>query len=721
MQRVSKDQIRGKELLAALPAGDGKLPFLATRRGRWIGRAGIVLATVIAYSPLWHGDFIWDDPDYIINNWTLRSLRGLWSMWVHPYSIPQYYPLVHTTFWIEYHLWDLFGKGGLWPVGYHIDNVLLHALSALVLWEILDALAIPGAVLAAALFALHPVHVESVAWVTERKNVLSGLLYLLSLRCFLRQGITEFRFDRRWYTAAMLLFIGALLSKSVTCTLPAVILILAWWKTGRIDWRRLAALAPMLLIGGVMAMVTAHLETVHVMAVGREWWFSTGDRLAIAGRAAWFYPWKLLWPTNLAFIYPKWTLTYRSLKPLVGPALAAVLTAGLWLLRDRIDRRVLAAWMVLLVAAAAFFYPRWMVDHVAVRQLLPPAMVLATAGALWLLRGRIGRGALAASSIYLVTILPALGFANIYPMRYTFVADHYVYLASLGILVPAAALVWKMSRPAVIITSAALVISLMALTMSRAYFFQSAFLLWTDAIDKNFYSWMVHDNMGHTWNSMWQSEPASSPLKGVYERQAEVEYKIAARLADPVVTDVHWGLAGFYLKQNRLDEADAECDRVLMVTPGDALVWCAKGSILHQRGMMDEAIATFRKAAKMSPGLADPHYWLASLYDTDRHDDARAEPEYRAAIACNPNHVASHYNLGNLLLRRQDYVGAINQFQTVLSIEPNHPEAMYNMATAYLRLGDRDNAASCAAGALRLDSGFAPARDLLMRLGAAPP
>lgn len=654
--------------LAALPVVDGESAFLSGRRGRWLGRLAIVLATLIAYGPMWRADFIWDDPDYIINNMTLRNLRGLWNMWVHPLSIPQYYPLVHTTFWIEYHLWDLIGKGGLWPVGYHIDNVVLHAISALVLWEILDVLAIPGAVLAAAFFALHPVHVESVAWVTERKNVLSGLLYLLSLRCFLRQGVGEFKFDGRWYAAAMLLFVGALLSKSVTCTLPAVILILAWWKTGRIDMQRLAALAPMLLLGGAMGALTAHLETAHVMAVGHEWLFSKGDRLVIAGRAAWFYPVKLLWPANLTFIYPKWTINHHDGK-----------------------------------------------------QLAAPALVLAATAALWLLRNRIGRGALAAWLFYLVTILPALGFANIYPMRYTFVADHYVYLASLGILVPAAALIWRLPRPARVGVSGALVVTLMGLTMSRALVFQGTVPLWTDTIDKNYWSWMVHENMGHAWNSLWQSEPDTSPLKAVYEQKAEAEYKTADRLTPLGVTDVHWGLTGFYLKQKRLDEAEAQDDLVLTFSPNNAPALCSKGTIMHERGMMDEAMALFRQSVKMDPGLAEPHFRIGSLYEVDRGDDADAEPEYRTALALDPNYLQAHFSLGNILLRQHKYDEAITEFQNVLNLDANHPEALYNMAVCYTFKGDNQNAIACAQGALRLNPDFGPAQQLLQRLGAPAP
>src|SRR5688572_14772657 len=142
--------------------------------------AALLAMTLIAYAPAFRAGFIWDDPDYVTNNATLRSLDGLRQIWFVPQATPQYYPLVHTSFWIEYQL------SGLNPTGYHAVNVLLHAVAAILLWRVLTMLEVPGAWLAAGMFAVHPIHVESVAWVTERKNVLSGVFYLASALMYLR-------------------------------------------------------------------------------------------------------------------------------------------------------------------------------------------------------------------------------------------------------------------------------------------------------------------------------------------------------------------------------------------------------------------------------------------------------------------------------------------------------------------------------------------------------
>ncbi|MCJ7543545.1 MAG: glycosyltransferase family 39 protein, partial [Phycisphaerae bacterium] len=243
----------------AIPAQAGQAPTPLARIRRGLLPAALILAaTVLVYLPSLRNGFIWDDDFYVTDNTNLRSWSGLAAIWTQPTTSPQYYPLVFTTFWIEHHLW------GGHPLGYHLVNVLLHGFSAVILWRLLRRLGVPGAFLAGVVFAIHPVHVESVAWVTERKNVLSGLLYLLAVGAYLR-------FDpppgarRRWgfYALAAGLFAGALLSKTVTCTLPAALGLILWWKRPKLSLRDLWPLAPLLLVGAAMGLTTAWLEKVH--------------------------------------------------------------------------------------------------------------------------------------------------------------------------------------------------------------------------------------------------------------------------------------------------------------------------------------------------------------------------------------------------------------------------------------------------------------------------
>jgi hypothetical protein len=367
-------------------ASDGRttwstsLERLFLQRSAWLVALGIVCLTLLVYAPAISAGFIWDDDHYVTENMTLRSLAGLKQIWLDPKATPQYYPLVHTGFWVEYHLW------GLDPKGYHLVNVLLHAANAVLVWLVLKRLGVPGALWAALIFALHPVHVESVAWVTERKNVLSTLFYLSAMLAYWRfwpaDGAQPQTGAWRWYGLALLLFVFALLSKTVTCSLPAAILLIRWWKTGRLASRDWLLTAPMFAVGLALALLTVYLEKHHVGAQGEEFTWSYLDRVLIAGRAIWFYAGKLIWPSNLIFIYPRWNID-----------------ASVW-------------WQYVFPLAAA-------------------GVVLA----LLVLRNRLGRAPLTAVLFFIGTLTPALGFFDVYPMRYSFVADHFQYLASLGLIV----------------------------------------------------------------------------------------------------------------------------------------------------------------------------------------------------------------------------------------------------------------------------------------------
>ena len=221
----------------------------------WRGLAAAALLVVLVcatYAPVVNNRYIWDDDAYIIRNLTLRSPEGLWAIWFSPYTLPQYYPLVHTTFWVEYHLW------GLWPYGYHVTNVVLHAIAVVLVWQLFRRLKVPGAWLGAALFAVHPVMVESVAWATERKNVLSLVLVLSSMLAYLRFAPLDTPAQARqswrarpwgWYALALVLFVLALWSKTVVASMPAVLLVLCWWKRGRIGLEDALPLLPFFLVG----------------------------------------------------------------------------------------------------------------------------------------------------------------------------------------------------------------------------------------------------------------------------------------------------------------------------------------------------------------------------------------------------------------------------------------------------------------------------------------
>jgi hypothetical protein len=280
----------------------------------------LVLLPFLIYFPAINGGFIWDDDAYVTENATLRSAEGLKQIWFSPNATPQYYPLVFTTFWLEHKLWDLN------PSGYHVTNIFLHGLNALLLWRLLRYLKVSWALLAAAGFALHPVHVESVAWITERKNVLSGVFYFsaaILMVKYLRLGESPIsKPGDQWknFLLALWFFICALMSKTVTCSLPAAILLMIWWKRGRIQKRDVSILLPFFILGLSAGLFTVWLERHHVGALGGEWNFSVMERILIAGRALWFYAGKLLWPADLSFSYPRWKIDAGLWRQYLWPA-----------------------------------------------------------------------------------------------------------------------------------------------------------------------------------------------------------------------------------------------------------------------------------------------------------------------------------------------------------------------------------------------------------------
>jgi tetratricopeptide (TPR) repeat protein len=420
----------------------------APANGRQVLLGAGVLAslTILAYAPAIAGGFIWDDDAYVTANPVLRSFAGLLSAWV-PGVTPQYYPVVFTTFWVEYQLW------GLNAAGYHATNVLLHVANALLVWRLASVLCIPGAYVIALVFALHPIHAESVAWVTERKNVLSMFFYLLATHAYLRfdvlrWGAPEQRGNARdvWlaYGIVIAAFAAALLSKSVTASLPIALVLMMVWRGEALSLARLAPLAPMLLLGAGAGLHTAYLERVHVGAVGPDFDFTLIERIVIAARAFLFYPVKLALPWPLIFIYPQW----------------------------EIDVTGLVSWLPVLICIAllAFMIDEW--------------------------RNR-ARGVVLAIVFYAVTIFPALGFANFYPMRFSFVADHFVYHASLGLIALAVAGFIISGRNTVAARGLSMIVVavLAALTFRQGFMYANEATLWRRTLELNPKAAVAHNNL----------------------------------------------------------------------------------------------------------------------------------------------------------------------------------------------------------------------------------
>ena len=596
----------------------------------------LVAVTLVAYLPALLGQFVWDDDRYVTNNLQLRSLKGLWQIWFVPGATVQYYPLTFTSFWVEYHLWQLY------PLGYHLTNVLLQTLNAILLWTILRRLDVPGAWLAAAVFAVHPVNVESVAWVTERKNLLAGFFYLSSALACLRFWLPNLAMadgratrvsetsaaglgDWKFYWLALCLYLCALLAKTAMIALPGAVLVMVWWKRGKMGWRELFPLAPFLAVGMAMGLLTVWVEKHIVMPVGTEWAFSFLERCLIAGRAVWFYLGKLVWPHPLMFIYPRWNI--HAAQPL------AYLP-------------VLALMVVLFI--------------------------------LWLNRKGWARPMLVALAYFLALLFPALSFFNLYFLRYSFVADHYQYFAAIGPLTLAAAgismTLGRFEKRSLFLKPffyGTLLLALGLLTWQQCGIYTNLETLWRDTLAKNPDCWLAHNNLGillanqgHIEEAMEHSQKAiqinpndSEALNnlgtalaatGRFDEAIENYYRAIQIKPDFFKALNNLGLA--LVAQGRFDEAIENFHIAIQINPNHPKTFLNLGTALAQSGRTKEAAAQFREALKLDPELAVAMNNLAWILATSAEGELRdgAEAVRLAERACELTHYDEPLFIGTL-------------------------------------------------------------------------
>jgi tetratricopeptide (TPR) repeat protein len=606
--------------------------ILETRNSRRT-LAGLLLAlTLIAYFPVVENGYIWDDGDYVYNNSTLTSVDGLRRMWLELAAIPQYYPLVHTSYWLEYRLW------GLDPLGYHIVNVLLHTVGALLLWRVLLVLGVPGAWWASAIFALHPVHVESVAWITERKNVLSGALYFASMLAYLRwaqfdslsAGPDSSARNERLYTVSLLLFVAALLSKTVTLSLPAVLLIVTWWKRRPLDRSIALALAPFFAVGLVFGLATSSYETYLVGANDSGWDFSVAERVLIAGRALWFYLAKLAWP-----------------HPLI------------------------------------FNYPRWQLDPTAWWQYLYPILAVGLGTGLLIFARHIGRGAISAAMIFAGTLVPALGFFDVYPMRYSFVADHFQYLASAAPIayVCGVAAVWsrrsKLSSRVAVAAGVAIVGTLGALTWLQIPAYRDAETLWRATLSENSDSWLSHSSLC-----------ALEQERG--ELESALEHCEAALRLEPDNPESHHMFAILAISRGDVEAGIRSYERALEIQPDFPHSKNSLAATLNSLGRYEEAIELFRDVLRSYPDFAEAHTNLGNALMATGELDAAIE-QHRRAIELNPALASAHNNLAATLLRRGDFALARTHLERVVELQPDSTDARRSLAAIERLIRQRDD------------------------------
>lgn len=677
--------------------------------------AGILLVifiTAIFYIPAIRGGFVWDDERAILNNKLLRTTEGLKNIWFHPSVSKEeyhYWPMVYTFFWIEYHLWD----GSL--LGYHIVNVLFHILNTFLLWLILRRLRVQGALLAAALFGIHPIHVESVAWMVELKDILSGTFYLLALLVYL-----SFWENKKWYLYifSLLFFVCALLSKSMAITFPAAILLLLWWKQNKLYKRDIFSLMPFFGVSLLYAigdfLFTRYQEplTFH---------FTIMEKFLIIGRSLWFYIGKIFFP------YP-----------------------------------IMAV------------YHRWQIDAQAIWQYLYPISAIAAFLLLWFQQKQWGRGVFVAVSFFAVTLSPVLGFINFGYMDYAFVADRFQYIASTGIIVLFSAIVTAYAQKLTTIPQSikyAIVIlvclCLGIITWQQGNKYKTKEILFRHNVALNPNSPTVNFNLAETLheqdkideaipyfqkalelkpdysfaynnlgNILVKKEKLDEAIinyqkaifinpkyayaynnlgfalvqKGRFE-EALPNYLQAIKL-NPDYEVAHVNVGNLYLQKGNLGETIKHFREVLRLNPGDVVIRNTLGVVLLNTGNLSEAESHFAEVIRSTPNDFEAYNNMGyALFQEKKYDEAI--DYFTKSLNINSTNARVHLNIADALCAKKEYKDAISHYKEAIKIEPSSAEAHNNLAIVLLVTGDIEGAIIHFRQALQNDSKMAEAANNL--------
>jgi tetratricopeptide (TPR) repeat protein len=655
----------------------------------WIWGLILILFVILTYTPVWKAGFVWDDSGILTANPCIVGPLGLKEIWTtHAADIC---PLTLTTFWVEHALW------GLDPLPYHLVNVLMQGACAVLLWRVLRSLRVQGAWLGAALWALHPVAVESVAWITEMKNTESGLFFLLSILFFvrwLRAKDLDGRTGGGWnYALSLLCAALAMAAKSSTVILPVVLCLCAWWMEGRWHWRKGGRMVPIFLMAIAASALSIWTQGLQLATVSDPQWVRTWpERLATAGDALWFYIGKLLWPHPLITIYPRWQID-----------------AGGWV------------------------------------SYLPLLAVIVILSIFWLKRELWSRACFFAFAYFMAALLPALGLIDNYIFRFSLVFDHLQYLAGIGPLALAGTGLVRFSNfiiPKKLVLQSSLCAGLLLIlgmaTWQRTLVYKSEETFWIDALAKNPDCWIGHNNLGNALIQKGRLDEAVDQfLKAVeinphYAKayynlglalfqkgqldDAVAQYQKAVEI-NPNDVEAYYNLGLALFQKGQLDDAVAQYQKAVEINPNYAEAHSNLGNALFQKGQLDEAVDQFQKAVEINPNFAEAHYNLGNTLVQMGHLD-EAVNQFLKAAEINPNFAEARYNLGNALFQKGQLDEAVDQFQKALAINPNSFETHYNLGVTLVQKGQLDEAITQFQEVLRLKPDFSPAQDDLDKVQA---
>ncbi len=651
------------------------------KRASATGAALIILLTFVAYIPAIRGGFLWDDAPLITENRLVKASDGLYRFWCTT-EAPDYYPATWSLWWLEWRLW------GENPAGYHMLNVLLHAINAVLVWMVLSRLKIPGAWAAGLVFAIHPVNVATVAWVSEQKNTLSMLFYLIAILSYLR-------FDEqgrwRWYGLSWVAFLLALLSKSAVVMLPVVLLGCVWWMRGRVRWQEVLRSVPFFFLSLIFGLVAVWFQYHQVLTKGfgvRT--MSFGSRLIVAGWVPWFYLSKALVPVDLMVIYPKWDPNASSL-----------------------------------VAYA------------------PGIMLMGCFFMFWRKRRTWGRPFLFGIGYFVGTLFPVLGFLDQAFFVASLVADHWQYYSIVGVIALVVALGGRLCsridtqrRGMDLVVGMAIVAVLSVTTWRRSRVYATDESLWQDNVTKNPSAWLAHCNLGvalgqagrvpeaieHYKHALWvKPDYAEAHVNLGVALQLEGKtpeaighFEQALRIR-PNMPGAHYNLGVALQLTGKMGEAITQYEQGLQINPDNAELHHSLGFALQQAGRIQQATEHWEIALRIKPDYAEAHYNLG-VACVQQGRAQEAIDHWVQALQIKPEYAEAHYNLGVACVQQGRSAEAISHWEAAVRINPDYAEAHYNLAVALEQQGRVQDALSHYREALRIKPNHREAQDQLARV-----
>jgi tetratricopeptide (TPR) repeat protein len=622
----------------------------------------IIAAGCFVYWPALRGEFLWDDRIDIVENELLRSADGLGKIWSEPSRLFDFYPLKHTVQWVQWQLW------GPHTLGYHATNLALHLLGALLFWRVLRQLGLRNGWIGALLFTVHPLAVESVAWIAELKNTLSLPPLLLSFSAFITFAELGRRND---HVRACAWFLVSMLCKTSAVTFPVFLALYLWWRHRRLTLRDGVTLAPFFAISLVLGLVTVWFQVHRAIGDGTFEVGGIAARAALVGTALSFYFWKCVWPAGLLPMYPRW-----SIDP-----------------------------------------PAWW-------QFLP--LLVLGAGLTWLWRSRTewSRHVLLGVGWFGLFLAPFVGVVTISFMHYTWVMDHFAYVSLLAVI--GLAVAWfetatmrKLAAPVLVAVS----LLLAGLAREHAKAFRDEETLWAHTVARNPGAWSAHYNLGvkqaergdttaarRSYETAVRLAPEYAPAHnnlgkllaeaGQFE-DAHREFETALR-NNPNLADTHNNLGKLLHERGNFPDAIRHLNTALQLAPTNHSAWNNLGLALDATGQPESAARAFAESLRLKPDFFDAHNNYGSLLRRlERY--AEAEAHFRAALRAKPRSPEVHFNLGNLQRKRGQLAESIASYEQALRLKPDFGFAHHNLALSLHDAGRDAEARAHYAEARRLD------------------